>query len=175
VKKAKSLCYAAAAVVTLVAFIGCASIIAGGDQKVNIASEPTQATVTILDSNGNQVFNSQTPATASLKKGDGFFKGATYKIKIEKSGYKAQEVMLKSDVNVGWYIVGNIFIGGLLGWLIVDPLTGAMWTLSPDKVNAQLGSDGSYLQSDKDSLMIVLLQDLPDSLKLQMQPVQLRN
>ncbi len=174
-KKAKSLCYTVAAVATLVAFVGCATIITGGEQRVNIASEPSQATVTIQDSQGAQVFSSQTPATANLKKGDGYFKGATYKIKIEKSGYKAQEVTLKSDLNGGWYILGNLLIGGLLGWLIVDPLTGAMWTLSPDKVNAQLGSDGSYLHSDKDGLMVVLLQDLPDAFKLQMQPVQVAN
>lgn len=30
-----------------------------------------------------------------------------------------------------WYAVGNLFIGGLVGWLIVDPATGAMWTLDP--------------------------------------------
>ena len=37
----------------------------------------------------------------------------------------------------GWYIGGNILVGGLIGWFIVDPLTGAMYTL-PKEVNADL-------------------------------------
>ena len=31
----------------------------------------------------------------------------------------------------GWYLAGNFIFGGLLGWLIVDPATGAMWNLKP--------------------------------------------
>jgi len=36
---------------------------------------------------------------------------------------------------VAWYLAGNIVFGGIAGWLIVDPLTGAMWRLSPKEVN----------------------------------------
>jgi hypothetical protein len=111
------------------------------------------------------------PATATLKKGDGYFKAASYKIRIEKSGYKPQEIELKSSLNFGWYLIGNIFIGGLLGWLVVDPLTGAMWTLSPDKVDAKLGMEGSSLQRDRGSLMVLLLQDVPAELLPQLQPI----
>jgi len=38
----------------------------------------------------------------------------------------------------GWYW-GNILIGGLIGMLVVDPLTGAMYKL-PDGANANLGN-----------------------------------
>ena len=109
------------------------------------------------------VFSSQTPAVAVLRKGDGFFRGASYRVRIEKQGYKPQEVVLTSSLNAGWYLLGNIIIGGLVGWLIVDPLTGGMWTLSPDKVSANLASDAAFLKQ-KDGLMIVLLEDIPSSL-----------
>lgn len=33
----------------------------------------------------------------------------------------------------GWYI-GNLLFGGIIGLLIVDPATGAMWTLIPRKL-----------------------------------------
>jgi hypothetical protein len=36
----------------------------------------------------------------------------------------------------GWYL-GNIVFGGLVGLLVVDPLTGAMWKLDPT-MNADL-------------------------------------
>jgi hypothetical protein len=38
----------------------------------------------------------------------------------------------------GWYF-GNILFGGLIGMLIVDPLTGAMYCL-PTEVKADFGS-----------------------------------
>ena len=36
----------------------------------------------------------------------------------------------------GWYI-GNIVFGGLIGWLVVDPASGAMWKLQ-DSVHGNL-------------------------------------
>ena len=41
----------------------------------------------------------------------------------------------------GWYI-GNILFGGLIGMLIVDPATGAMYNL-PDRVDINLDQDAS--------------------------------
>ena len=120
------------------------------------------------------VFSSQTPAVAVLRKGDGFFRGASYRVRIEKQGYKPQEVVLTSSLNAGWYLLGNIIIGGLVGWLIVDPLTGGMWTLSPDKVSANLASDAAFLKQ-KDGLMIVLLEDIPSSLVPSLEKVSLPN
>jgi hypothetical protein len=37
----------------------------------------------------------------------------------------------------GWYF-GNILIGGLIGLLIVDPLTGAMYDLEPENIEQSL-------------------------------------
>jgi hypothetical protein len=162
------------ALLTIVAFAGCATIITGGEQKVNIGSDPSEASIKITDSSGMTVFSSQTPAIAVLKKGDGYFKGASYKVRIEKQGYKPQEVTLNSSLNAGWYLVGNIILGGLIGWLIVDPLTGGMWTLSPDKVNANLASGAAFLKQ-RDGLMIVLLEDLPSSLVPSLEKVSLPN
>jgi hypothetical protein len=51
------------------------------------------------------------------------------------------------DCNVnGWYIDNNLF-GGLIGMLIVDPITGAMYKLSPDKLDASLeAADQEFVQ-----------------------------
>jgi hypothetical protein len=46
-----------------------------------------------------------------------------------------------------------------------------MWTLSPDKVDAKLGMEGSSLQRDRGSLMVLLLQDVPAELLPQLQPI----
>ncbi len=82
--------------------------------------------------------------------------------------------ILSSNLNAGWYLLGNLFIGGLIGWLIVDPATGAMYTLSSDTVNAQLASETSFLRQ-KEGLMIVLLKDVPAAVLPQLQKVALQD
>ena len=148
----------------------CATIISGGEQRVNISSAPSEAAIKITDSSGMVVFNSQTPTVAVLKRGQGWFQGASYRVSISKQGYKTQDIIIQSSLNGGWYIVGNFFLGGLIGWLIVDPLTGAMWTLSPENLDTQLSTTTSSLPQGGD-ISIALLKDIPAALLPQLQPV----
>jgi hypothetical protein len=53
-------------------------------------------------------------------------------------GYASTEVRLDSAVS-GWYW-GNFAFGGLLGMLVVDPLTGAMYNLTPEKIETPLAA-----------------------------------
>ncbi|MGA2765527.1 MAG: hypothetical protein ABSG17_19440 [Spirochaetia bacterium] len=163
---------ASVALFTAIAFGGCASIMSGGEQKVTISSLPSEARVKISTLEGAVVFDSKTPSVAVLKRGSGWFRGATYRVRIEKPGYKGQTIILSSNLNAGWYLLGNLLIGGLIGWLIVDPATGAMYTLSSDNVNVQLASETSFLQQ-KEGLMIVLLKDVPAAVLPQLQKVAL--
>jgi hypothetical protein len=149
---------------------GCASIASGSQQSINVSSDPSEAGVKIYDSTGGVVYDSHTPATVSLRKGQGYFQGATYRVVIEKQGFKPKEVLIRSDLQVGWYVVGNFFIGGLIGWLIVDPLTGAMWTLSPESVNANLPRDAAAAPGSAE-IRVVLLEDIPAGLIPELRPV----
>ncbi len=152
---------------------GCATIVSGGDQKVDFQSDPSEASIKVYDSAGMVVASSQTPTSLLLKKGAGFFQGASYRVVVEKPGYKRTEVLLQSGLNAGWYIAGNLFIGGLIGWLIVDPMTGAMWTLSPERVSTELSSEVSSLNGGE-GLRIVLLADVPREVRPLMEPVAVR-
>jgi len=138
---------------------GCASIMSGGYQRVVIQSNPSEATVRILNVDGLEIFNSRTPAAAQLGRGNGFFQRARYLIILEKPGYRKQRIILESTLNV-WYVIGNPFFSGLIGWLIVDPATGAMWTLSPGTIDAKMKEETSFLKTEE-GLMIVLLKDVP--------------
>jgi hypothetical protein len=62
----------------------------------------------------------------------------------------------------GWY-VGNIVFGGLIGWLIVDPLTGAMWTLNTEHVNSFLAETVALDDTSSPQLRIVSLESVPES------------
>lgn len=131
---------------------GCATIIKGSTQTVTITSDPNNASVKIYNKDGVLISNDETPQTISLKKGDGFFSGATYKVVIEKENYETTEVIVDSRLS-GWY-AGNVIFGGLIGLLIVDPATGAMWTLSPDIVSSELKKK---LEKDNEMKLIVAL------------------
>ena len=64
-----------------------------------------------------------------------------YVLKLEKDEYTPFETSVKGGLN-GWYL-GNVLFGGLIGIVIVDPLTGAMWTLQPDDVTVEMAAVGS--------------------------------
>ena len=122
------------AAATLVAMSGCASIVSDSKPEVGIYSTPTAVKYEIVNSRGMVVAQGVTPGRVLLESGRGYFKGEDYKVTFRKDGYQDSTVPLKTTVN-GWYW-GNILIGGLIGMLIVDPLTGAMYTL-PDDVTGR--------------------------------------
>jgi len=101
----------------------CASIVSKSSYSVSINSSPNQAKFTIKNKNGIAIHSGTTPSFVTLSSGDGYFKKANYIIQYEKSGYNPKEQQLIPELN-GWYW-GNILLGGLIGMLIVDPLTGA--------------------------------------------------
>jgi hypothetical protein len=131
----------------VVMFSSCASIIKGGDQVMNIKTDPSQAKCIISSlRSGQEVAHVTTPSATVLKKGEGYFSKGTYKISCEKEGYEKKDVSLEGNVN-GWYILGNLVFGGLIGYLIVDPITGAMWNLEPETVDLTLTKKGEAPQS----------------------------
>jgi hypothetical protein len=127
-------------------FSSCASIIKGGEQVMNIKTDPAQAKCVISNlRSGQEVAHVTTPSATVLKKGDGYFSKGTYKVSCEKEGYEKKDVSLEGNLS-GWYI-GNIIFGGLIGWFIVDPITGAMWNLEPENVDLTLSKRGETPQS----------------------------
>jgi len=106
---------------------GCASIVSHSTWPVTINSSPSGATVTVKDNRGIEMQKAITPTTLMLRSSAGYFSPASYSFQFEKEGYHPGSASLSAGIN-GWYI-GNIIFGGLIGFLIVDPLTGAMWRL----------------------------------------------
>lgn len=157
--------FAGVLLTTTIFLNGCATIMGqGGPESLNVRSAPDQATVVITDESGTKIFEGKTPTVLSLEKYKGFFSGKKYKVGISKPGYNEQTLSINTRVN-GWYLGGNLLFGGLIGWLIVDPATGAMWTLDTKEVNVTLAAsqEGGIITPNKTG--IVLLQDVPLSLR----------
>ena len=134
-------------------FTGCASIVHSGNRSIPIASKPNGAKVTIYDRDGKQVSTHETPFVASLDPRYGYFKGQTYRLVFELEGYKQTEIKLQSTVS-GWYF-GNIVFGGLIGMIIVDPLTGSMFNLTPEKIEQSLPSNTAELVREGKAIAVI--------------------
>lgn len=120
--------------VLLVPLVGCATIVSDEPGRVSISSDPPNAEFKIVNDNtGQNVAVGTAPQTVMLRKSNGYFKPAHYTVKCNKSGFAETQIPLKSTID-GWYLGGNLLVGGLVGWLIVDPATGAMWNLNEPNI-----------------------------------------
>jgi len=114
----------------------CATIVSTSTYSVPIRSEPPGAEFTIHDRQGRLVHRGRTPAIVDLKASNGFFKRGIYRTELTFEGRTPAVATLRSQVN-GWYW-GNVVFGGLIGFLIVDPWTGAMYRLDRGMVHELL-------------------------------------
>lgn len=142
-------------------FSGCATIIKTPRQIINVSTQPNNAKVVVYDNDNMVVWSGETPSAITLNKGKGYFKGATYRLEISKPGYQKMSLELKPTINGGWYLGGNILLGGLIGWIVVDPITGAMWLLDPQNLSVQLSS---YDLEHSGNLKVVMLNEIDPNL-----------
>ncbi|WP_067582808.1 hypothetical protein [Endozoicomonas ascidiicola] len=151
---------------------GCATIVGESTQTLPIMSSPSDARILITDEKGMQIFKGLTPTSVVLQKSDGSYWGKkSFTVEISKEGYETQVIPVTASAN-GWYIAGNLFFGGLIGYFIVDPLNGGMYTLSPEHVNANFGNKLTENNEDLDkSISIVLLEDVPESMRKDMKKI----
>ncbi|MBK8815605.1 MAG: hypothetical protein IPN42_08920 [Methylococcaceae bacterium] len=127
--------YIALSMVSLMLLNACATIISGETDKVAFTAVPENATFLIKNEAGQSVHEGKTPATVMLDRGNGYFAGQTYQVEFSAQDYISQTQKLDTSMN-GWYL-GNLIFGGLIGFLVVDPATGAMWDL-PEKMDVKL-------------------------------------
>ncbi|MBP0943085.1 hypothetical protein V2K16_22675 [Pseudomonas alliivorans] len=114
---------------------GCASIISDSKYPVSITSAPEGVAYKIQNVDGYTVHSGVTPDQVTLKAAEGYFDRAEYKVTFTKKGYATNAQALDAGID-GWYW-GNLLFGGVIGLLIVDPATGAMYTL-PERVHSNL-------------------------------------
>lgn len=120
---------------------GCATIISGSTQNIEVNSTPSGAVVT-ADPGGLKV---TTPGKLILKREKG-----PYKVTFTLDGYEPYSVMLTTGSN-GW-VWGNLLLGGIVG-LIVDSYTGASTKLGPEELKANLVKAGIEPQSSSEDII----------------------
>ncbi|MCK4359363.1 MAG: hypothetical protein KAW92_11620 [Candidatus Cloacimonetes bacterium] len=99
-----------------------------------------------------------TPTVIKLKK------GTEYELEFTKEGY--EPVTMKIDKEFDTWVIGNLILGGPVG-LVIDFLSGAMYKLTPDEVNAQLTKKqakefgmGIEINDDEYEILVIDLEQL---------------
>ena len=139
----------------------CATIFTRAAYPFTINTDPNGAKVTITNSEGQIVFQGTTPANTRLKSSRGYMKDEQYTLTFSKEGFEDKMVKILSRFD-GWYI-GNILIGGLIGMLIVDPLSGAMYRFKrDDRKMTQILTP----KAEEFSLNIYNFHDLPEGVSI---------
>jgi hypothetical protein len=121
---------ACAAGLLLALTCGCATIFTGTHEDVAVDSSPANATVSVLDHDGDTVASGHTPHTFDLARNE-----EKYVVSVKLDGYQEAKVSLHREFN-GW-VLCNIACGGLLGGLI-DFLDGAAWHMRPNELHVTL-------------------------------------
>jgi hypothetical protein len=121
--------------------------------------------VTLMKENGVAIQTGETPMTVTLETSQGFFTKAKYTIEASKSGYETSRSPIAAGIN-GWYF-GNLLFGGVIGMLIVDPATGAMWKLE-DTYSVNLPQVKKVTLKGGQSVGAVSLSDIPLNLRSRM-------
>ena len=161
---------------TIALSTGCATIVSDSKYNVNIQSTPTGASFEIKNRAGEVVHQGTTPQSIVLKAGAGYFKGEKYQLtfttpstKVGKKVIPGKKQTFVLDTKVdGWYAGGNLLFGGLIGYLIVDPLTGAMYKL-PESFHADL----TKTDSNSASLNIISIESLTAEQRAVLKPINL--
>jgi hypothetical protein len=115
----------------------------GSKQEVGISSNPSRAKVFV----DNQK-KGTTPVNIKLKRTD------AHTIRLELEGYQPYETTLTKSVS-GW-VWGNIVFGGLIG-LGVDAVTGGLYKLSPEQLNAEFKKSQANAKVSKEGLFITVV------------------
>jgi hypothetical protein len=160
---------AALAFVACIAVSGCATIVNSGPRSIPVASSPPGAKVSIYDRSNTLVMTNTTPFVAQLPVKYAYFKGQSYRLEFELPGHAPTSVNLKSSMS-GWYW-GNIVFGGLIGMLIVDPLTGSMFNLEPQKIEQTLSASQAQAIHDGKGVLVTLVSQITDGERNNMVPV----
>lgn len=112
---------------------GCATIINGTHEDILISSTPSKARVTI-----DYRPYGQTPVVANLDRKN------QHIVKLSLPGFYDYETIITKHVS--GTLAGNILFGGLLG-LVIDMTSGAMWTLEPTEIRANLRKNGEKIDA----------------------------
>ena len=123
-------------VAVIILFSSCATLFGKSSYTVQVNSVPSDVIVTVYNRKGIEVLSDTTPCEIRLKSKAGYFKRAIYSLEFNKEGYERGNDEITAKVNPWYY--GNLLLGGYIGLLLIDPLTGAMYKIETREITQVL-------------------------------------
>ncbi|MDB2614384.1 PEGA domain-containing protein, partial [Chlamydiales bacterium] len=138
---------------SLTLLTSCATIMNGPNQSIRIGSNPQDALVYV-----DQYYMGQTPLVVQMTRSDNHF------VRIELDGFCPYEATFSKKISA--WIFGNIIFGGFIG-LAVDTISGGIYVLTPDQIQAQMCSSyASQGHQSEDSYITFVLEPDPSWKKI---------
>lgn len=135
----------------ILSLTSCATIMHGTRQSIGISSNPSNAYVWV-----DQMYVGNTPLIVELTRKD------NHVLRIELEGFQPYEAVFSRQMS-GW-VFGNVIFGGLIG-LAVDAISGGIYRLTPEQVQAEMHSKG-YAAGSQESFISVVMQPNPEWTKV---------
>jgi hypothetical protein len=133
----------------LLLLTSCATIMHGTRQSIGISSNPTNANIWVDHS-----YVGTTPIIVDMTRKDNHI------VTIDLEGYQPYQVTLTRTLS-GW-VFGNIIFGGIIG-LAVDAISGGIYVLTPEQIQAEMRSDNiAYSKKSTESYIAVVLEPKPE-------------
>ena len=136
----------------LIALNGCATIMHGTTQDIDVKTDPAGADLLV---DGRQQYKS--PALITMKRKD------DHTLEISREGYKSEKIDIKGTISAA--VLGDFLAGGAIGYGI-DAATGAQRRLEPESVNVrlrplttQITGEGGKDQVDEKLKQLKILRD----------------
>jgi len=127
----------AASLLLLLSFSSCATIASDGSSALRIDSNVEGARVEVFDHEGASIYEGVTPCSLQVDHSRSFFLPAEYRVVVSCDGADPQETTVTTSIDE-WYLANALVPGGLVGSLLVDPWTGAMYELDTQDVRLPL-------------------------------------
>lgn len=157
----------------------CASIVKGKSEDIRIATPSNGMKLTVYDLKNNnfKLAVGESPLNLNLRTGAGLYSRAEYKVVAENAKGESAETIVSTKLRLGWYLLGNLaFFGAdlLVGLLVVDPYTGAMWGFedpentivnSPPETSSPSSSKDVNGKSEFNDIVVLKNGDILDGVK----------
>ena len=112
----------------LLALAGCATIVSKSQYSFSVKANEPGAIVKVYDEDGASVTWARTPGTVTLNAYAGVFSPASYRFVFEKPGFENDESFVTAKIDPCYWINLICIYSAAVGMLLVDPISGAMWS-----------------------------------------------
>lgn len=125
-------------VISVFLFTSCATIRSESVYSIPVSTVPDSSTIKVFDKKGRNIIVTQSPDTLILKAGDGYFKRAEYLIEVSHKNYITKKEPIYFVIDRKY--IQNVFLSFFMpiGFLIVDPISGAMWQPEKQEIKINL-------------------------------------